>query len=239
MGATHLTPEHPNLRQAAGRLRRTMWVWAALAAGMGVLTAFPAIGGSLVQALGWFAAAALMALFVQPVLLALAAVQWALSLVSWIPGVPHIIGGDPMTALLNPGAFESFGLALVRVLLAITAWNQFLFYRMLYGTGRSAGLDSSLPPIPEVVTNRTDTWALAARALGVLGLAAALLALPLTSPARLLAIQAGLVLASLGIGLGMGTAFSPTGRRGAALFGVGAAVAAFVLALAAGATQPR
>ncbi len=239
MSSPDLTPEHPNLRQAAGRLRRTLWVWAALAAGMGVLTASPAIGGSLVPAIGWLAAAALMGLFVQPVLLALAAAQWALSLVTWIPGVALVVGGDPLTTLLTPGAFESFGLALVRVLLAITAWNQFLFYRMLYGTGRAAGLDLRLPPIPEVVPNRTDTWALAARMLGVVAIAAALLALALTSPARLLAIQAGLVLASLGIGLGMGTAFSPTGRRGAALLGVGVAAAAFVLALAAGAAQPR
>jgi len=238
MSATDLTPEHPNLRQAATRLRRTMWVWAALAAGMGVLTASQGMGGSLLPALGWFAAAVLTALFVQPVLLGLAAVQWALSLVTWIPGVALVVGGDALTTLLNPGAFESFGLALVRVLLAITSWNQFLFYRMLYGTGLAAGLDPSLPPIPEIVPNRTDTWALAARTLGCLALAAALLALALAAPARLPAIQVGLVLASLGIGLGMGTAFSPTGRRGVALLGVGVAVAAFVLALAAGATQP-
>ena len=30
---TELTSEHPNLRQAATRLRRTLWIWAALAAG--------------------------------------------------------------------------------------------------------------------------------------------------------------------------------------------------------------
>jgi hypothetical protein len=229
---TKLTSEHPNLRQAASRLRRTLWIWAALAAGMGLLTAAPSGGGELVPALGWLAAAALMALFAQPVLLALAAVQWALSLVTWIPGVARVAGGDALTTLLNPGAFESIGLAIVRVLLAVTAWNQFLFYRMLYGTGQAAGLDPSLPPIPEVVANRSDSWARAARLLGAAAFVAALIALTLTTPARMVLIQAGLLLASLALGLGLGASFSPTTRRGAALLGAGLGGAGFVLALA-------
>ena len=235
---TELTSEHPNLRHAATRLRRTLWIWAALAAGMGLITAAPAGGAELVPALGWLAAAALMALFAQPVLLALTAVQWALSLVAWIPGVASVTGGDALTMLLQPGAFESVGLAIVRVLLAITAWNQFLFYRMLYGTGRAAGLDPNLPPIPEVVANRTDAWALASRLLGGVALVAALAALGLSTPSRLTVIQAGLLLASLALGLGLGAAFSPTTRRGAALLGAGFGGVSFVLALAAGAALP-
>jgi hypothetical protein len=231
---TELTSEHPNLRQAATRLRRTLWIWVALAAGMGLLTAAPAGGGELVTAIGWFVAAVLMALFAQPVLLALTAVQWALSLVAWIPGVARVAGSDALTTLLQPGAFESVGLAVVRVLLAVTAWNQFLFYRMLYGTGRAAGLDPSLPPIPEVVPNHTDTWALASRLLGGVAIVAALAAQGLSTPARAIVIQAGLVLASLALGLGLGAAFSPTTRRGAALLGAGLGGAGFVLALAVG-----
>ncbi len=235
---TDLTSAHPNLRQAATRLRRTMWIWAALAAGMGLLAGAPAGGGELVPALGWLAAAALMALFTQPALLALTAVQWALSMVAWIPGVARISGADALTTLLQPGAFESVGLAIVRVLLAITAWNQFLFYRMLYGTGQAAGLDPNLPPIPEVVPNRSDTWALVGRLLGVAAIVAALIALALTTPARLILIQVGLLLASLALGLGLGAAFSPTTRRGAALLGAGLGGIGFVLALAAGAAIP-
>jgi hypothetical protein len=231
---TELTSEHPNLRQAATRLRRTLWIWAALAAGMGLLTAAPAGGGELVPAIGWLVAAVLMALFAQPVLLALTAVQWALSLVAWIPGVARIAGSDALTTLLQPGAFESIGLAIVRVLLAVTAWNQFLFYRMLYGTGRAAGLDPNLPPIPEVVPNRTDAWALASRLFGGAAIVAALAALGLSTAARLIVIQAGLLLASLALGLGLGAAFSPTTRRGAALLGAGLGGVGFVLALAVG-----
>jgi hypothetical protein len=231
---TELTSEHPNLRQAATRLRRTLWIWAALAAGMGLLTAAPAGGGELVPAIGGFVAAVLMALVAQPVLLALTAVQWALSLVAWIPGVARVTGGDALTTLLQPGAFESVGLAIVRLLLAVTAWNQFLFYRMLYGTGQAAGLDPKLPPIPEVVPNRTDAWALASRLLGGMAIVAALAALGLSTPDRLIVIQAGLLLASLALGLGLGAAFSPTTRRGAALLGAGLGGVGFVLALAVG-----
>jgi hypothetical protein len=231
---TELTSEHPNLLHAATRLRRTLWIWAALAAGMGLLTAAPAGGGELVPAIGWFVAAMLMALFAQPVLLALTAVQWALSLVAWIPGVARVTGGDALTTLLQPGAFESAGLAIVRVLLAVTAWNQFLFYRMLYGTGKAAGLDPNLPPIPEVVANRTDAWALASRLLGAVAIVAALAALGMSTPSRLIVIQAGLLLASLALGLGLGAAFSPTTRRGAALLGAGLGGVGFVLALAVG-----
>ena len=60
-------------------------------------------GGEFVPAWGWLAAAVLMALFAQPALLALTAVQWALSMVAWIPGVARISGADALTTLLQPG----------------------------------------------------------------------------------------------------------------------------------------
>lgn len=238
MSAAPLSPEHPHLRQAAGRLRRTLWVWAALSAGMGLLAASPAGGGTLIPALAWLTAAALLALTPQPVLLALAAGQWALSLLAWIPGVGAATGADPLSTLLQPGAFESIGLAVVRLLLAATAWNQFLFYRMLYGTGKAAGLNRELPPIPEVIPNRSDRWALVSRAAGAAALIAGLASFALGPPIRPLTIQSGLALASLALGLGLGAAFSPTSRRGAALLGTGLAAMAVIVALAAGTRLP-
>jgi len=233
-----LPTNDPNLRQAALRLRRTLWIWAALAAGMGILIAAPAGGGALVPAIGWLAAAALMALLPQPAFLALNAVLWALSLLAWIPGVGAALGNDALTVLLQPGAFESFGLAVVRLLLAATSWNQFLFYRMLYGTGRAAGLDADLPPIPEVIRNLSDRLALAARAVGAAALAVASIAWAVTLPLRPACVQSGVLLASFALGLGLGAAFSPTQRRAAALLGVGLAGIAVVVALAAGTTLP-
>jgi hypothetical protein len=233
-----LSSDDPNLRQAALRMRRTLWIWAALAAGMGILSAAPAGGGTLVPAAGWLAAAALMALLPQPALLALTAALWALSLLAWIPGVGAALGTDPLTVLLQPGTFESLGLAVVRLLLAATAWNQFLFYRMLYGTGRAAGLDANLPPIPEVVRNLSDRLAKAALALGAAALAVASVSWAVTLPLRPTGVQTGVVLASFALGLGLGAAFSPTQRRAAALLGVGLAGIAIVVALAAGTTLP-
>jgi hypothetical protein len=233
-----LSSDDPNLRQAALRMRRTLWIWAALAAGMGLLSAAPAGGGTLVPAVGWFAAAALMALLPQPGLLALNAALWALSLLAWIPGVGAALGTDALTVLLQPGTFESLGLAVVRLLLAATAWSQFLFYRMLYGTGRAAGLDANLPPIPEVVRNLSDRLAKAALALGAAALAVASVSWTVTIPLRPTGVQAGVVLASFALGLGLGAAFSPTRRRGGALLGVGLAGIAIVVALAAGTTLP-
>jgi len=217
-------------------MRRTLWIWAALAAGMGILSASPAGGGALIAALGWLAAAALMALLPQPALLALNAVLWALSLLAWVPGVGAALGNDPMTVLLQPGAFESLGLAVVRLLLAATSWNQFLFYRMLYGTGRAAGLDADLPAIPEVIRNPADRLALVARALSAAGLAVAALSWAVTLPLRYSGVRAGIVLGSFALGLGLAAAFSPTQRRAAALLGVGLAGIAIVVALAAGTT---
>lgn len=233
-----LSSDDPNLRQAALRMRRTLWIWAALAAGMGILSAAPAGGGTLVPAVGWLAAAALLAVLPQPALLALNAAIWALSLLAWIPGVGAALGTDPLAVLLQPGTFESLGLAVVRLLLAATAWNQFLFYRMLYGTGRAAGLDASLPPIPEVVRNLSDRLAKAALALGAAALAVASVSWAVTLPLRPTGVRAGVVLASFALGLGLGAAFSPTQRRAAALLGVGMAGIAIVVALAAGTTLP-
>ena len=202
------------------------------------MSAAPAGGGALIPALGWFAAAALMALLPQPALLSLSAALWALSLLAWIPGVGAALGNDPFTVLLQPGPFESLGLAVVRLLLAAMAWNQFLFYRMLYGTGGAAGLDAGLPPIPEVIRNLSDRWSLAARALGAMALVVALLAWVVPPSLRPSGLQAGVVLASFALGLGLGAAFSPTQRRGAALLGVGLAGIAIVASLAVGTTLP-
>lgn len=238
MSLRPLPADDPNLRLMALRLRRTLWIWAALAAGMGFLSLAPAGGGALLPAIGWLAGAALLALLPQPALLALNAALWALSLLAWIPGVGAVLGSDPLSVLLEPGAFESLGLAVVRLLLAATSWNQFLFYRMLYGTGRASGLDANLRPIPEVIRNLSDPLAAVARALGAAALAVALACWTLTLELRPSGVQLAVVVASFALGLGLGAAFSPTQRRAAALLGVGGAGLAIVIALAAGTALP-
>lgn len=213
-----LPADHPSLTAAARRLRRILIAWALLFLGVGALTAFAqreALGTTPVL---WFAAAILMLLSPQPAYLALVAAAWGLSLVSLNPQVNQALSADPISLIFGGGFLEQLASAFVRIILAIMAWNQFLFYRMLYGTEAAAGLDPKLRPIPEVVPNRTDPLATAAAVLaglGLIALATAYSPLSLQS-SRVLLVQTG-SLASLAIGLGLGTAFSPTQRRAAAL----------------------
>ena len=152
-----------------------------------------------------------------------------------VPGTSLALGVDPITQLLGGGPVEAVALAVVRLVLLVTAWNQFLFYRMLYGTEAAAGLDPSLAPIPTVIPNPSDRVAVWARLLGFLGLMAAVLAIPVADPRLrpnlLGAAYSGAVFA---VGLGLGAAFVPTLRRGMALTGVVLGSLALLAALLVG-----
>jgi hypothetical protein len=105
--------------------------------------------------------------------------------------------------------------------LALMAWNQFLFYRLLYGTASMASGAERLPPIPEVVPNQTRGLTYYAWAGSLAGGLCLALGLRLPTLAVAAALQsAALGLAVLAIGLGVGVAFSPTQHRGAALAAV-------------------
>ncbi len=233
-----VSSDNPNLQAASTRLRRIQWTWAALFLAMAVLTvgagtAGGALTGRIVLGAAWLAGGVLLAAAPQPALLALVAVAWALSLVFLLPG-GGALGSDPLEAILGSSPVEASAAAVVRVLLALTAWNQFLFYRMLYGTATASGLETGLPAIPEVVPNRADALALAGRFCGLAGLMAAWAAIPLGDlPVASPVLKLGWALAVFGMGLGIGAAFSPTSRRAAALTGVGAGALAFLSALLA------
>ena len=152
-----LEADNPNLQAAARRLRRVQWTWAALFLAMGVMTLIEAFrsgtqAGQLIVGTAWFLGALLLAVAAQPALLAMVAVTLVLTLILLLPaGGP--LGPDPLAAVLGSSPVEAWASAVVRVILALTAWNQFLFYRMLYGTASAAGLGPDLPAIPEVVPN--------------------------------------------------------------------------------------
>jgi hypothetical protein len=212
-------------------MKRTMWLWALFMAAMGVLT-LGATGGSYpLITFSWFVTAILLAIGRQPVFLALTAVQWGLSLASFAPGFQELLGPDPLLTLFEPSTLEIIVLVLVRVIFMASAWNQFLLYRLLYGTEAGYGLEEGKADIPEVIPNRTDRWAWAARLIGFAGLAAALIAIPLRAAAIARHLLSGTVAASiLAIGLGVGVAFSPTHKRRTALTGVIFGVVAFFMA---------
>jgi hypothetical protein len=117
----------------------------------------------------------------------------------------------------------------------ITAWNQFLFYRMLYGTASATGLEADALAIPEVVPNRTDGIARAAQLFGYLTVLLVLMAIALRdSPLDRSLLGVAFTTTSLAVGLGLGAAFSPTLRRGEALRGVAVGAVGFLMALLSG-----
>ncbi len=235
-----LSPETPNLRLAVGRLRRTLWVWAAMFAALAVLQWFALQRApdpvALIDVLGLLLVALVIALDAQPVYLALVAVVWGVSLVRLVPGVAAVFGPDVLVALVGNSLLEQLAAAIVRLLLMITAWNQFMLYRLLYGTAQFHGADPQTPVIPEVVANRAPRLASAGRWLAAAALALALSAIPLADPAaQALALHAALALATIALGLGVGAAFSPLPRRAPALQAAAVAAAAYLLALLVGA----
>ncbi|MGH2625944.1 MAG: hypothetical protein ACRDHY_04755 [Anaerolineales bacterium] len=233
-----LPVDTPNLIGAVTRLRRTLLVWAALMGSMGLLTLY-ANPGHPFEALPWLAASALMVFGTQPAYLGLSAFQWGVSLTSFVPGVRYAFGADPLVAPPDVGPLGVAGLALVRLLFLVTAWNQFLLYRLLYGTQGAAGLDPKLPAIPAMIPNHTDTLALAGRLLAFLSLAVSLASRFLQpDPGPLLAIGLARALSILAMGLGLGAAFSPTRRREAALLAVGVGAAGLLVSLALARISP-
>lgn len=227
--------DHPNLALAVGRLRRLQWLWAALCATLGAL-ALAGVGlRQPILGIVWITIAGLLAWRVQPILLALLAVAWGFSMILLVPGVQDLLGADPISRLFGGSTIEVLVLALVRILLLVTAWNQFLFYRMLYGTSGAAGLDESLPAIPAVIPNPSDIVAHLARLIGFLGVIAALAAVPLSgAPLAIHLLPLAYGLSVFAVGLGLGAAFTPTTRRTSALIGVGLGCLAILVALLVG-----
>ena len=181
-----IPPLASNLQLAAGRLRRTQWVWAALLGAAALLQWLSLRGeastaGALdVAALAF--AAGLLALSVQPAYLALVAVLWGSSLIRLVPGVAQVFGPDILVGVLGNSWLEIAAAALVRIVLMVTAWNQFMLYRLLYGTAAFTGGEHGVAPIPEVIPNRTDRLAGIALLVGSVGLLGCLISIPSGSP---------------------------------------------------------
>ena len=230
--AKRLTTDDPNLQLAATRLQRTLRIWAFLFAGMGLL-----LTGTLrfeypTASIVWFGTALLLAVSRQPAYLALVAIQWGISLITLIPGIAVITGPDPLSYLFQSGLLETLVLVGVRLVMIVTAINQFLFYRMLYGTESIKELHPDLTPIPEVVPNRTTELAVAGRLIGFIGILLTLLSVPLRSRGwepHLLNLAIGC--ATVAMGFGLGTAFSPIKRRSVALMSIVLGGFAFMLAI--------
>jgi len=239
-GATAPLPvDHPHLQAARLRLRRSEWAWSALCFALAALALVVSLrsGGqpiSVIAGTPWLATALLLASSTQPALLALLAAQLAFSLALLLPGATAVFGPDPVATVFGATGVEVILTGVIRVVLAVTAWSQFSFYRMLYGTAGASGLEHGLPAIPEVVPNRSDAFARAALALGAIAILGVMASFAFSrSGLGAPVLAAGHSLAIYAMGLGLGAAFSPTTRRGLALIGTALGGLAFLGAVAA------
>jgi hypothetical protein len=217
---------------AVRRLRRTLIIWALIYTGIALLSFFALRQNYPLAFLPWFIGAVLFVTRVEPIYLSLVAVQWGISLITLIPGVSYFIGPDPLSFIFDSGFLEILVLIGVRLVFIFTSFNQFLFYRLLYGSEKMTGASDDLPDIPEVIPNRSNRFAALSRILGLGGMFIAIAALSilrgdLVDPAISLAIYTG----TYAIGFGLGAAFSPTDRRSVALSGVGFGSLAILMAL--------
>lgn len=227
--------DDPNLTLAVNRLRRTQFVWAILFGGMAVLAFISLRSAYPLAFLPWLIGATLLLVRIEPIYLAVVAVQWGISLITLIPGVSLLIGPDPLSFVFDSGLLEVLVLVGMRAIFVFTSFNQFLFYRLLYGSAEMSGVDEDLPPIPEVLPNRSNFYAGLARALGLFGmflsiLAATLLGGQWTNVALGVAITSG----TYAMGFGLGSSFSPTERRNVALSGIGFGALGILMALILG-----
>jgi hypothetical protein len=232
-----LSKKDPKLVEAVKRLKRIQQIWGVLLIGLGGLTEWAGAGDHPVAGLPLIAVGLFALAWAEPAVLAAVAAVVAFSIVPTInPGLT-ILGPDPLRLALAGSTIELVAVVVGKSLIVLTAASQFFFYRFLYGTARATTDDPELPIIPDMVPNRTNGLARAARWIGLIGLAlgAAGILFAFAAPGALQVRLFGEMAGSLGVvamGLGLGCAFSPTDERGAALLSVVLGLIAF----AAGAT---
>ena len=106
-----------------------------------------------------------------------------------------------------------------------------MFYRMLYGTQGTVGLED-VPDIPEMVPNRTALLESYARWAGIAGGVIILATYAIRSDALLIPLlSSALGSGMVAVGLGVGVIFSPTERRPAALGSIVVGAIVFVASI--------
>ena len=232
-----LSKKDPNLIEGVNRLKRAQRIWGLLLIGLGVLTEWVGAGNHPVAGLPLIAVGAFALVWAEPAVLAAVAVAVAFSMAPTVNPRLTILGPDPLRLALAGSVIELAAIVLGKALIVLTAANQFMFYRFLYGTVRATGDEPEMDIIPEMVPNRTNGLARSARWMGLIGMALSLAGLlfAFTVPAAILTPLLGEMGASLGvvaIGLGVGCAFSPTDERPAALTSLGLGLVAYGLGAA-------
>jgi hypothetical protein len=230
-----LSKTDPALLAGVRRLQRVQQVWGLLLIGLGLLTELAATSEHPVAGLPFIAVGLFAFRWAEPALLATVATLMAFSIVPSINPRLTILGPDPLLQLADPSFLELLAVVVGKIIIVLTAANQFFLYRFLYGTSRATTDDPNQAIIPEMVANRTNGLARWARWVALAGLifvvGAGLLRFVDPDPfiPRLWAEIAG-SLGTVAVGIGLGAAFSPTDLRRAALFGVGAGLLTYIVA---------
>jgi hypothetical protein len=232
-----LSKKDPNLVEAVNRLKRVQRIWGVLLIGLGVLTEWAGASNHPMAGLPLIAVGLFALVWAEPAVLAAVAVAMVFSIMPTVNPRLTILGPDPLRLALEGSIIELVAIVVGKALIVLTATNQFLFYRFLYGTATATSEDPEMAIIPEMVPNRTNGLARSARWIGLIGLALALagVVFVFTVPTAILTPLLGEMGASLGvvaIGLGVGCAFSPTDERRTALISLGLGVVAYALGAA-------
>lgn len=206
-----------HLLRLSERLVKVQRIWAVAFALMSWIT-ISTIGGEYpLAAASWLLIAILLLVGKQPAYFALVAAQWGLSLLSLFPGLNRFIGPDPFAMIFKPGLVEGLVLAMLRILLLLVAWHQFLTFRILYGRPRIQQRKKSLQELPEIIPNQTALMATVALVLAFLANLSAWGTVLLNSPIAIAHLgSSSYLFASFAIGLGLGASFSPTRNPGVA-----------------------
>ena len=217
-----ISKNDPSLLASVGRLRRVQQVWGILLILWGLLTEFAGGSAHPVAGLPFLAIGLLALLWREPALLATVATLMAFAIVPGLNPRLTVLGPDPVVVFGQLSWLETAAIVVGKGLIVLTAANQFFLYRFLYGTARATISEPAVDIIPPMVPNRTDGLARAARIMGITaaGLSALALALTFVDATAYLPIVMAEMAGSLGVtalGLGLGSAFSPTDERPAAL----------------------
>jgi hypothetical protein len=230
-----LSKDDPNLLKAVDRLTRAQRLYGWLLVGLGIVTQVASGIQHPVAGTPFIAIGLACLLWGDPALFAAVAVLMTLSIFPTLNGRGTILGPEPIAQLTDLGLVERAAIAFGKLTLAGIAVNQFFLFRLLYGTARATSNDPDLPIIPPMVPNRTDRLARGARSLAILGVVCTAIVLlllamnPFAFATRVMA-EIGGSLGAVAIGLGLGSAFSPTDERPAALLGVGLGAMSYVTA---------
>lgn len=227
-----------HLSEAVQRLNRTQKTTGGILIAYGLITQVVGLTGASLHPVGglpFIAIGFFCLVWGDPALLAAAAVLFAFSILPSAAPALSLLGPDPLVQLTGMVGLELLISMGVKGVLAFTAIQQFLLFRLLYGTEQATSDDTDLAIIPPMVPNRSDRLARWARSAALIAVACAGAALGflLFSPGALstrIAAELAGALASVAIGLGLGAAFSPTQARPAALLGLGVGLLSYLTA---------